>query len=201
MRRLVRVVGLSVLASVLVIGNGAAWAVPLAWGTGSCHVVSGTGAFNDQITQTGNASVKQVTIAFRADPHSDCSLSITSPDGDVVTGIASLVGTGTYTNAAGFADSCENIAVSDAVKIKIKVKWIATSPVAQTRATFQRLGYGHSGSLSTLAYSEATSWTGSFLNSATSGQLDLGTSVPDLEGCTPSTKFTAFDVSVSLIDV
>jgi hypothetical protein len=201
MRKLLTTVGLTILASMLVLGNAPAWALPAATGTGSCKFVSGSGGFDDQINQTGVASVTQVHIKFTVNANRDCSISVVSPAGDIVKGIASLSGTGTYTRAAGFADACANFVGGDVVKVKVKVKWIASSPIANTKAVFGTGSYSPPGSASVLTYSGAIGWAGSFLTSSSAGRVVLATSLPDFTACTPSTKVDSFTISGSYIQV
>jgi hypothetical protein len=201
MRKLLVLTSLSVLASMLTLGIGPAWALPIARGTGSCKIVSGVGGFDKQITKGGTASVTKVKISFKIDPNKDCTVTLRSPSGDVVTGVESIVGSGVYERAGGFADSCTNIAGGDTAVVKVKVQWIATTAIATTRATFGTGASSPSGSSSVLTYSGEIAWAGSFTTSAAAGKLVLATSIPTPAACTTTTKFDSFTIDGSYIQV
>ena len=122
MRKVLILLGsLSLFGSLLVLGeSGTAWAAVPATGAAACKFVPGTGTFSPPLTPTGTASVKIVKFHFTATTYSSCGGSVTSPTGDTVTGVTTVVGSGTYKLASGFANSCANFASADIVK-KIKV--------------------------------------------------------------------------------
>jgi hypothetical protein len=140
MRKVLVLVGsLSLFGSLLVLGDsGTAWAAVPASGAASCKFVSGTGSFSPPLTPTGTATVKIVKFNFTATTFSSCGSGVTSPAGDTVTGVTTVVGSGTYKRTTGFANSCANFASADIVnKIKVKVTWIATpTAIAPTIATY-----------------------------------------------------------------
>jgi hypothetical protein len=185
---------------ILALGSGAAWSLPVASGTGSCKFISGAGSLDNPLTKGGSAKVTKVTVTFKVDPHNDCSMKLTSPSGDVVKGLASLTGTATYTRAAGFANSCSNFIGGDSVKAQVTVKWVASTAIARTTATFGTGTYaaptaGHS---SGLTYSGAVAWSGSFRSTAAAGKVVLATSIPNLTAC-GSTGVTGFTISGSFV--
>ena len=180
---------LSLFGSLLVLGeSGTAWAAVPATGAVACKFVPGTGTFSPPLTPTGTASVKVVKFNFTATTYSSCGSSVTSPAGDTVTGVTTVVGSGSYKLTSGFANSCANFASADIVnKMKVKVSWIATpTAIAPTVATYVgNVGtVTPVGGLDSVTLSLPTAKTGSFASTPTVGTTSLQTDVP--AACTTS---------------
>jgi hypothetical protein len=197
MRRLLLVAMVSVFASVLAFGGGAAWAAPSGIGSGTCKFVAGGGTFSKPITLGGTASVKTVKINFKVNPYNDCSIAMTSPAGTVVSGFTSMVGTGTYKRPAGFANSCANFVGGDVVNVKVKTVWVSTPSIAPSIGKFGTATYTPPGASSGITYSGATAWAGSFATSIATNKLVLAVSIPDLTACTAATSVSSFTITGS----
>jgi hypothetical protein len=184
MRKVLLLVGsLSLFGSLLVFGpGGTAWAAVPATGSAACKFVPGTGTFSPPLTPAGTATVKVVKFHFTVTTYSSCGSSVTSPAGDTVTGVTTVVGSGSYKLTTGFANSCANFALADIVnKLKVKVSWIATpTAIAPTVATYVgnigSVSPGFGGDLVTLNAPVAK--TGSFASTPTVGTTSVQTDVP-----------------------
>jgi hypothetical protein len=97
---------------------------------------------------------------------------------------------------------CFDVGGGDSVKAQVKVKWIASTAIAKTTATFATGTYAPPTPVpaSGLTYSGVIAWSGSFPSTAAAGKIVLATSIPDLTACTSATTVSGFAVSGSFIE-
>ncbi len=141
MRRLLLVLGsLSILSSLVVfIGGGTASAMPLGVGLGSCKFSAGKGTFTPKLTPTGSAGVTAVKIKFTVSLSKACGSVLTSPSGDTIKTLTSVVGTGKYL-AGAFANKCTNFETIDTATVKVTTTWHAVpTAIAPSVSTYTAL--------------------------------------------------------------
>jgi hypothetical protein len=184
MRKLLTLLGCLSLSGTLlvVVGTGTAWAAVPATGTAACKFVAGSGVFSPPLTPTGASAVKVVKIHFTVTTYSSCGSGVTSPAGETITGVSSVVGTGSYILTTGFANSCANFAASDVVNsIRVKVGWIAT-PTALTPTIVKYVGnvgtVSSVGGLDAITLTSPATKTGSFASTPATGTTSLQTDAP-----------------------
>lgn len=191
---------LVVTSLAVVVAPPVASAFPNAVGSASCKFQTGSGTFSPPLTPTGTASVTKVTIKFTVNPAKDCSSFLTSPSGDAITGLTSIVGKGNY-KAASFANSCSNFETTDVANIKVKTNWIATTAIAPTSTHY----INQSGTVAagppvviTLNGPPATTVTGSFGTPTNTGaKLVLKTTIPACPATVSAFKITGSYTSFS----
>jgi hypothetical protein len=184
MRRLLVLLGsLSILSSLVVfVGGGTASAMPLGVGFGSCKFSAGKGTFSPKLTPAGSASVTAVKIKFNVSLSKDCGSVVTSPSGDTINALTSVVGSGTY-NAGAFANKCGNFETIDTATVKVKTTWHAVpTAIAPSVSTYTALaGTVAAGPpvVITLNGPPGSAVTGSFSSPTNTGtKIVLTTSIP-----------------------
>jgi hypothetical protein len=134
-----------ILALVTLAAPGVAWAAPVATGTATCPIVSGSGTLHPGLTLAGSSG--KVKIKFKATlgpvPVAGCSSTAVRPTGLPVTITGgTLKGSGVLdappaSVAAPTANSCANFDGPDVVgTIKAKVHWNAAPAIAPSKVTY-----------------------------------------------------------------
>jgi hypothetical protein len=198
-----------VLGVLTLVGSGVAWAAPVASGTATCPVQSGSGTLSPGLTAAGQPGGVKITFKAKLGPSSTagCSGSATLPSGlPVVINKGTLTGSGFF-NGPGSAsgNSCVNFDGPDILgTIKATVHWVASHPIAPSHVSYTGGTPAVSGSptdtISLPATGTTTAKTGSLALPPLPDSITLVTNIPStcLASSPPFTHFTITGGVVSL---
>jgi hypothetical protein len=189
--------------------QGSASAAPVAVGTASCPIVSGSGTLSPGLTASGTAG--SVKIKFKATlgpvPVAGCSSSATIAGASVTVTGGTLKGSGIFNGPAtgAPANTCAEFDGPDLLgTIKAKVHWSSSPAIAPSKVTYTGGGPAVSGSptdtISLPATGTTTVKAGSFSSPALPDSMKLVTNIPSVCGAVspPVTTFTITGGYVSL---
>ena len=195
------------LGLLTLVAPSVAWAAPIATGSVSCPVISGSGTLTPGLTAAGTSTKVKITFhaTLGSTPAAGCSGSAVLSSGAPVTVTGgALKGAGSFKAPVGaLANSCKFFDGPDiVVKITAQVAWSATSSIAPSKVVYSGGTPAVSGAptdtISLPAPGTSTVKSGSLASPVAPNNVTLATNIPSSCGSSTISTFTITGGTVSL---